>query len=108
QTQTLEVRLAGYEDWEASLRTTEGVVEQIAVLTPLRGNLTVETEPAGAMVWVDGVLRGRSPVEVPNLALDRAVSVRAVRPEGGEARAEATLTAADRSQTVRITIPASE
>lgn len=65
------------------------------------GTLRVVTEPAGATVYVDGRVVGRSPVEVPNLRRGEH-EVRVVRSAYRTAFRDVTL--GERDETVRVTL----
>ncbi|MCS6797166.1 MAG: protein kinase [Myxococcota bacterium] len=100
----VEVRLEGFEPWTATIRPGHGTYRQIAVLAPMRATMRVETDPPGAHVWVDGVLYGVSPLDVPGLPLGREVEVRAVRAGSGEARARIRIEASDPRPTLRLVL----
>lgn len=66
----VELRLAGYEPYRATVQVRRGETTRLDVrLTPLprTGTLLLETSPAGAEAYVNGTLRGRTPLR---LALD--------------------------------------
>ena len=75
---SLEVSLDGYETWSTQFVVAEGARQRIAVLTPVRATLRVETNPPGAEVFVDGVPYGRSPIEMPGLSVGKVMEVRAM------------------------------
>jgi hypothetical protein len=66
---TLEVKRTSYKPYKHSLTFTEGEtsISVLAVLTPIFGQLTVRTQPAGADIYIDGEHRGKSPVIINNL-----------------------------------------
>lgn len=73
----VDVVMAGYQPWTAQLSPTEGALRQFVVLAPLPATLRVETEPPGAEVMVNGVVRGAAPIEVTGLQVGQEVEVRA-------------------------------
>ncbi|UJR79870.1 serine/threonine-protein kinase [Sandaracinus amylolyticus] len=73
----VEVAMAGYQPWAAQLAPTEGPLRQFVVLAPLPATLRVETDPPGAEVMVNGVMRGAAPIEVTGLQVGQEVEVRA-------------------------------
>jgi serine/threonine protein kinase len=77
QTHRVDLELPGYEPWSTTFEPAPGVVDHIAVLAPRRVPLRVLTDPPGATIYVDEVLHGVSPVEVPDLQVGRALRVRA-------------------------------
>jgi len=98
----VEVAMSGYETWTTTFQPTHGLVKQIAVLTPQRATLTVDTVPAGAHVWIDGVLYGSAPIEVPSLPIGREVEVRASKPQHADARQTVRITADDLRPSLRL------
>jgi hypothetical protein len=104
RTQRIEVTLDGYETWTTTFRPVDGTLKQIAVLTPLRATLRVETIPP-AHVWVDGVLFGSSPVDVPNRRIGQSVHVRASLMGRGDVERTITITAADLRPTLILRLP---
>ncbi len=86
QTYMVQVQLDGYEAWSSQYEARAGApVSQIAVLVPIRVDVTVRTEPAGGQVWVDGVDHGTSPVTLQRLPVGRELRLRA-QVEGREVR----------------------
>lgn len=66
----VELRLAGYEPYRATVQVRRGETTRLDVrLTPVprTGTLLLETSPTGAEAYVNGTLRGRTPLR---LALD--------------------------------------
>lgn len=66
----VELRLAGYEPYRATVQVRRGETTRLDVrLTPLprTGTLLLESSPTGAEAYVNGTLRGRTPLR---LALD--------------------------------------
>ena len=74
---TLKLQLDGYDDWETTFQAGQGLVTQIAVMRPKLATLTIETQPPGAHVWVNGTLYGRAPIELKDLPAGRRIEVRA-------------------------------
>jgi len=107
RTQRIEVTMAGYETWTTTFTPVEGTLKQIAVLTPLRATLTVETIPS-AHVWVDGVLFGSSPVNVPNREIGSEVHIRASLMGRQDAERTVTITVEDLAPTVTLRLPEPE
>ncbi len=102
--QRIEVQLDGYEVWTTTFQPIDGTLKQIAVLSPLRATLHVRTEPA-AHVWIDGVLFGSSPVEVPNREIGSEVHVRASLMGRDDVEQTVTITAADLNPTITLRLP---
>ena len=104
RTHRLEVALEGYETWTTTFQPTHGLVKQIAVLTPQRATLTVSTAPEGAHVWIDGVLYGSAPVEVPNLPIGREVQIRASKTGYDDARETMRISASNLEPSLTLTL----
>jgi hypothetical protein len=49
-----------------------GEVAVTAQLIPITGKLTVITQPDGAEIWIDGKLRGRTPMTIPDIDMTSA------------------------------------
>jgi len=84
----VELRLAGYETYRATVRVERGrETRLVASLRPIRtGELYLEARPEGAEVYVDGRLVGRAPLR---LSLEAGLhEVRVVAPGYGEYRAQ--------------------
>jgi conserved repeat domain len=65
---TLRVSLAGYTDDVRTFTITAGWGTDVhVVLTPSTGGLTLNTQPQGAIVILDGVVKGTTPVTVTEL-----------------------------------------
>jgi hypothetical protein len=107
RTQRIEVELDGYETWTTTFRPIDGTLKQIAVLTPLRATLHVETDPT-AHVWIDGVLFGSSPVDVPNREIGSEVHVRASLMGRDDVEQMVTITASDLNPSITLTLPDEE
>ena len=104
RTHRLEIALEGYETWTTTFQPTNGLVKQIAVLTPQRATLTVTTTPEGAHVWIDGVLYGSAPVEVPNLPIGREVQVRVSKTDYEDARETLRISASNLAPRLTLTL----
>jgi hypothetical protein len=104
----LEVSHPGFETWASTFQATEGRVKQIAILTPLRGTLHVETDPPGAHVWINDVLYGSAPLDVPGLPMGQAVRVRASRMGRGEATETVQITAESLTPRITLRLPEAE
>ena len=63
-THQIKVKMAGYETWMENVYVSPNGISQVyATLTPVPvGTVTVNTVPSGASVYLDGILRGQSPV----------------------------------------------
>jgi hypothetical protein len=105
--QRIEVELEGYETWTTTFQPIDGTLKQIAVLTPLRATLHVETDPT-AHVWIDGVLFGSSPVDVPNREIGSEVHVRASLMGRDDVEQMVTITASDLNPTITLRLPDEE
>lgn len=72
----LEVRLDGYERWSKRISASTDRVTEIVTLKPEKMLLEVITHPEGAQIWVNGELRGTSPVDVYIADADQAMQLR--------------------------------
>ncbi len=62
--------LAGYDDYSTTVSVVSGATANVnAVLNPVAGSISASSTPSGAGVYVDGVLKGTSPVTVSNVAV---------------------------------------
>lgn len=102
QQHRVEVSMQGYETWTTTFEPTRGLVKQIAVLRPQRATLRVESDPPGAHIWVDDVLYGSTPLEVPGLPIGREVELRATKAGHGEARQTVSIAASELSPRVEL------
>jgi len=93
QSYPVQVQLDGYEAWSSTYEAQVGPMQQIAVLVPIRVDVTLRTDPPGGRVWVDGVDHGRAPVELGRRAVGEELRLRA-RVDGREVR-ETRAIAAD-------------
>ncbi|GAB7015171.1 PEGA domain-containing protein [Methanogenium cariaci] len=60
------IRKIGYDDWTGRVDVAAGKISEVkAELLPAQVLLSVHTAPGGAQVFVDGVLSGSSPLEIP-------------------------------------------
>ena len=97
-----------FEPWQHAFEGAAGTtIREVAVLRPRRFEITVQTEPAGGQVWVDGVLHGEGPVTVDDLPLGARLRLRAVIPGRGEETVTHVLSA-DASREITITVPQTE
>ena len=65
---SVEVRMDGYENWSESVEVSVDKENQItAVLQQLAGSLNIKSEPANAMIIVDGKEAGTTPANIANL-----------------------------------------
>lgn len=66
----IHMQLADHREWIGSVVLTEGGKKEVrAVMEPLRGTALVTSEPGGAQVKLDGVLRGMTPLLLSDLPL---------------------------------------
>lgn len=106
RTYHVQLMHAGYEPREADLTANEGENRSVFLLNQIRVSLRVETEPPGAQVWVDNMLRGSAPLEIPGLAAGQTIQVRGAAPGRQTVTREVTLDGADRNPRVQIALPA--
>ncbi len=108
QSYRLEVYLEGYHPWSTQFQTSEGTLQQIAVLRPLQVQLRIETVPPGAEVRVGRHTVGESPVVVGDLQVGRTVEVQVRHPDHGRRtqRIELTATELEPTLTIDLTEPA--
>lgn len=91
QSYPVQVQLDGYEAWSSTYEAQPGSMSQIAVLVPIRVDLTIRTDPPGGHVWIDGVDHGQAPVELERRAVGQELRLRA-RADGREVRQTYTVT----------------
>ena len=103
QSHRVEVRLPGYAVWDTAIVASAGPVRQIAILSPLRGKLRVETEPPTAQVFVDGSYRGSTPLVLNELEATRELSLRITRP-GYEPESRTVRLGDQLDQTLRLVL----
>ena len=103
----VEVELEGYERSAQDIRLHEGENRNIFVLNPVRVTLRVDTQPEGAQVWVDDVLRGSAPLEIPNLSPGTSVSVRSWTPGRESVSQQVSLTDDELHPRLVLTLPES-
>lgn len=62
------VKMEGYKDYETTI-IVEGNREKEYnfTLSPRYGDLRIESNPSGAYIYIDGVLKGKTPVTIKNL-----------------------------------------
>jgi hypothetical protein len=102
------IRMPGYETRTEDITLGEGENRNIFVLNPVRVTLRVETQPPGAQVWVDNVLRGSAPLEIPNLSPGSTVRVRSWAPGHETVTQDVALVEAERHPRVVLTLRPSE
>ena len=101
----VQVTKSGYEPYSATVTIQEGMRRQIFVLNQIRATLRVETDPPGAEIWVDGVLRGPAPLDVVGLVAGQTVEVRAAAPGRRTVAQQVTIGADDRTARVQLVLP---
>ncbi|MCB9522062.1 MAG: PEGA domain-containing protein [Myxococcales bacterium] len=73
----LRVQLENYEPFESRVTLEPGQTETVhARLERIRGAITIESKPSGALVTVDGRDVGRTPLTVNDLPMEAAARVR--------------------------------
>lgn len=105
RTYHVQLQLAGYEPRVEEIRVGEGENRNIFVLNPIRVTLHVETQPPGAQVWVDNVLRGSAPLDIPNLSPGTTVRLRSWAPGHETVMRELPLTETEHDPRVMLTLP---
>ncbi|MBK8014037.1 MAG: PEGA domain-containing protein [Deltaproteobacteria bacterium] len=102
----LGLALPGYTSREEQVTLWPGQEVKTLALTldRLMGALTVQTSPVGAEVWVNGALKGRSPLTLDGLPADSRVEIEARLPGRKAAKATA-LVAEGPPQRVQLDLP---
>lgn len=95
----------GYEPREAELSAVAGSNRSVFLLNQIRVSLRIETRPAGAQVWVDNVLRGSAPLEIPGLAAGQRVLLRSSAPGHEQVTREVVLAEGEREPRVVLELP---
>ena len=72
----LTLTRTGHESRTDTFVLREGENRRVYHLNPIRVTLRITTEPEGAQVWVDDVLRGSSPLEIAGLSNDEELAIR--------------------------------
>jgi len=93
----------GHEERSDSFPLRAGENRRVYHLNPIRVSLRISTEPAGAQVWVDGVLRGSAPLEISGLSEGDQLTLRA-NLLGRQVERGHTV-GAERQQDVTLTLP---
>lgn len=106
RTYRVQLTHPGYEVREAELTASAGENRSVFLLNQIRVTLRVETTPPGAQVWVDNMLRGSAPLEIPGLAAGQSIQLRSSAPGRQTVTRQITLDAADRSPRVVLELPA--
>ncbi len=99
------IEMPGYETRTEDITLGQGENRNIFVLNPVRVTLRVETRPAGAQVWVDNVLCGSAPLEIPNLSPGTTARVRTWTPGHETVTQDVALTESERHPRVVLTLP---
>jgi len=63
----LELRKSGFGTYKTIIVVEEGVVNEINKTLSSNGRLSIKTNPSGAEVYLDGVYKGISPLEIEDL-----------------------------------------
>ena len=95
----------GYEPRQAELIANEGSNRSVFLLNQIRVSLRIETQPPGAQVWVDNMLRGSAPLDIPGLAVGQRVLLRSSAPGRDQVTREVTLAEGDLSPRVVLELP---
>jgi serine/threonine protein kinase len=106
RTYRVQLQRAGYEPRSAELNVVEGPNRSVFLLNQVRVTLHIDTHPAGAQVWVDNVLRGTAPLDIPGLAAGQRVLLRSSAPGHESVSREVTLSEDDRAPRVVLELPA--
>ncbi len=98
------VAAPGYADSTFVVRAAPHaqLVDRVA-LRPLQGDLRVLTDPPGALIWVDGVSRGKSPVTLEGMDVPNVHTVRAVA-EGMEETTRSVAVIPDSVLTIELVL----
>lgn len=106
RTYRVQLTHPGYETREAELTASPGGSRSVFLLNQIRVSLRVETTPPGAQVWVDNMLRGSAPLDIPGLAAGQSIQLRSSAPGRQTVTRQITLDASDRSPRVVLELPA--
>jgi hypothetical protein len=77
-THTVDLKITGYQDYQAMVPVTAGQIATLsATLTPIptSGGLSITSIPSGAMILVDGIQTGLTPMAVELLAGTHSVKL---------------------------------
>jgi len=81
RTYSLRVELEGHDPWTKEFEARSGAVAELAFLQPREVDLTIDTVPAGAQVYIDDVLHGSAPQTLSDQRVGRVLRLKAVRDE---------------------------
>jgi hypothetical protein len=95
----------GYEPRESELVPNEGSNRNVFLLNQIRVTLRIETQPPGAQVWVDNMLRGSAPLEIPGLAVGQRVLLRSSAPGRDQVTREVTLAEGELTPRIVLELP---
>ena len=105
RTYRVELTHPGYEPNTADLKAEKGANRRVFLLNPIRVRLRIQTEPAGGQVWVDNVLRGSAPLEIPGLAVGQRLELRGSAPGREQVTREIVLSEEERQPRVVLELP---
>lgn len=73
----LKLNAEGYLPWTQNITLDKIRLQQIAVLTPIKGVLHINSIPKGAKIYIDDIYVGTTPIELPSIELNRKIRVQA-------------------------------
>jgi hypothetical protein len=105
RTYRVQLSHAGYESRRAELPANQGSNRSVFLLNQIRVSLRIETQPPGAQVWVDNMLRGSAPLDIPGLAVGQRVLLRSSAPGRDQVTREVTLVEGDPAPRIVLELP---
>lgn len=103
QTVNLEISHPGYETSSVEIILDEGANSRMVLLNPVRATVRITSDPPGAQVWVNDVLRGAAPLNVGGLSIGETIRIRATAPRRGELTQ--SFTVSERTAALTLTLP---
>jgi len=71
---TIKLVKSGYSDWVQMVTIISGqTINKLATMTQLSGSLSITSTPTGALLYVDGVYQGTTPITVNRILIGRHV-----------------------------------